>query len=224
MPAQYLQYGCGTCAPPDWINFDSSLRLRMERAPVVGRLFSFRFGRLFPSNVHYGDIVNGLPIPAESCAGIYCSHVLEHIPRDQVSTAFLNTLRLLQPGGIFRLVVPDLRWRVDLYLEQVTSGRTNACDEFLESCMFRPRSPITKFASRIRDSYGNSGHLWMYDFETLAQIAKSAGFTKVRRCRFGDADDVMFSRVEDSARFAEGPYQELAIEATKPLQSGSGGR
>ena len=112
----YVQYGCGVCAPDGWVNFDASLRLRLEQTPGVRSLLSATIGLLFPSKARPGDIVRGLPVSEGSARGVYCSHVLEHLPRDDVLLALRNTWRMLCPGGVFRLVVPDLHWRTLKYL------------------------------------------------------------------------------------------------------------
>ena len=111
----YVQYGCGCSAPGGWRNFDASPTLRFERLPLIGRLYTKNKSR-FPANVAYGDIVKGLPIAPGSCDGVYCSHVLEHLSLDGFRTALRNTHGLLRPGGVFRLVVPDLEYYAKRYL------------------------------------------------------------------------------------------------------------
>lgn len=114
----YVQYGCGWDAPENWFNFDASPTLRIERIPVVGRRISARLKgnpEPFPSNVQYGDIVKGLPLPDGSCAAVYCSHVLEHLSLTDCRKALANTKRLLRPGGTFRFVLPDLLFYIKRY-------------------------------------------------------------------------------------------------------------
>jgi hypothetical protein len=38
-------------------------------------------------NVRIGDIVKGLPVPNQSCRGVYPGHVLEHLALDQFHVA-----------------------------------------------------------------------------------------------------------------------------------------
>ena len=59
--------------------------------------------------MEYGDIVKGLPVDYASCKGIYCFHVLEHLSPDNFRIALGNTYKFLQPGGVFRFVLPDLQ-------------------------------------------------------------------------------------------------------------------
>src|SRR5689334_10934707 len=93
----YVQYGCGLSAPDGWLNFDASPTLRFERSPI-GFLYT-RNGTRFPKAVRYGDIVRGLPIPNDSCHGLYCSHVLEHLALAECDRALTNSFHLLEPGG-----------------------------------------------------------------------------------------------------------------------------
>jgi SAM-dependent methyltransferase len=213
----YVQYGCGICAPGGWLNFDASPRLRLERMPAVRGLLRATTGLLFPPNVQFGDIVRGLPVPEHSACGIYCSHVLEHLARNELSTALRNTLRILRPGGIFRLVVPDLHWRALRYVADVASGKHFAADQFMSAVGSRcGRRGIISLA---RDYFGHSAHLWMYDFISLKPKLEDAGFVAIRQCELGDSRDRMFDLVEEPERFYDGGGQrELAIEAAAPLQ------
>src|ERR1700743_1953204 len=109
--ALYVQYGCGFSAGTGWLNFDSSPTLRIERIPVVGSLLSACLSgnaMRFPGDVQYGDICNGLPVANGTARGVYASHILEHSSLDDLRQALDNTYRMLAPGGIFRLIVPDL--------------------------------------------------------------------------------------------------------------------
>lgn len=204
----YVQYGCGLCAPRGWLNFDSSPSLRLSRLPVLGRAFGGAIPR-FPASVRHGDIVRGLPVTGGSCSGVYASHVLEHLSLFDARTALANTLKILKPGGVFRLLVPDLELLARDYLG---CSETDAALRFMERSMLgrveRARSPL----SRLREAIGSGNHLWMWDQKSLVAECEHAGFDRVRRCAFGDADDPAFAAVEDPGRF-DGA---VAIEARRP--------
>jgi hypothetical protein len=104
---EYVQYGCGDCAPTSSLNFDCSPTLRFERLPLIGQLYT-RNEQRFPQNVLYGELVKGLPIPVGVCGGIFCSYVLEHLSLEEFRVALGGTFEHLRPGGTFRLVLPDL--------------------------------------------------------------------------------------------------------------------
>lgn len=198
----YVQYGCGLSAPDGWLNFDASPALRIERLPVVGRFLRITG---FPPNARVGNIVNGLPVADGSARGAYASHVLEHLTLSDCRTALCNTLRMLAPGGVFRLIVPDLEARARRYVE---GGDGNL---FMRSTMLGKEAQPS-----IRQRASLSAHLWMWDFRSMSAELAEAGFTSIRRASFGDADDPMFTRVEDRGRFVDGSITELAIEARRP--------
>lgn len=200
-------------AAPGWLNFDASPTPRLERLPFVARL---RGGRVYSPDVRHGDIVRGLPVPDGTCAGVYASHVLEHIPRDQLPSALANTLRLLVPGGIFRLIVPDLAARARRYVAAVDAGDPTAADSFMDATLLGLRERPTTLEGRIRAALGNSAHCWMYDRAAMTGALQAAGFTAIRPCRFGDCEDSMFGAVEDPTRFIDGDIEELALEARRP--------
>lgn len=219
MPAAiplYVQYGCGDCAPKEWVNFDASPRLRIDRLPVLGRLLRLATPPPLPENARWGDICRGLPIPDDRAAGVYCSHVLEHLPREELKIALSQTKRMLRAGGRFRMVVPDLQWRARRYVESAVSGDPMAADRFLYSCLLGTLNWARGIDALLRRRYSLNAHLWMYDYASLKAQLEEAGFAAVRPCEPGDADDPMFALVEDRGRFFDGGERELAIEAIKP--------
>lgn len=213
----YIQYGCGLAAPEGWVNFDSSPRLRFERMPGVGAVAARLGKRLFPENIAYGDIVRGLPAPDGSADAVYASHVLEHLSRTDVVVALANTYRILKPGGVFRLIVPDLHWRVTRYLADRAAGDAAASERFVASTHMglvnRPRGPM----GILRAAYGSKGHRWFYDEASMRTLLAEAGFVELRVCAFGDSGDPMFDRVEDIGRFVFEGESELAMQARRPI-------
>jgi SAM-dependent methyltransferase len=203
----YIHYGCGLCAPSAWRNFDNSPSLRLRRLPVVGRCFR-KCTPAFPANVRYGDIVKGLPVAENSCAAVFCSHVLEHLALNDLDTALRHTFAYLKPGGTFRLVVPDLEQMARGYLSCLDK---DAAIRFMESTCLGHKVRRRGFAGFARAWLGNSAHLWMWDERSLSEKLREHGFTSIRRASFGDAEDARFREVEDRGRFNEA----LAINCKK---------
>ena len=210
----YLQYGCGHSAPKEWVNFDASPTLRLERLPFFGSYIQKNAIR-FPQNVLSGDIVSGLPISNGTVRGLYASHVLEHLSRNDLKIALQNSFSMLAHGGTFRLVVPDLETRVRLYLAAVESKSHQSSDLFMRMTLLGREERPQNIFHRIIESISNSAHLWMWDYYSLSHQLSLVGFQEIRRCEFGDSDDPMFSLVESYDRFYDGEIVELAIEAKK---------
>ncbi len=50
-----------------------------------------------------------LPLPDNSAVLMYTSHTLEHVSNPAVETFLSESFRVLKPGGILRVVVPDIK-------------------------------------------------------------------------------------------------------------------
>lgn len=210
MTGVYVQFGAGFSGPDGWLNYDASPTLLIERFPLLGSLVNKNRAGRFPKSVLYGDIVKGLPVADGAAAGVYASHVLEHLSRADFTTALRRTYDMLQPGGRLRLIVPDLEWRARAYVAALESGQRQANDILMRSAHLgaEKRSLVA--------ALGNSLHLWMWDEPSMTDALLHAGFGSVRRCKRGDSGDPMFDLVEDETRFVVGGKDELAMEARRP--------
>jgi predicted SAM-dependent methyltransferase len=90
-----LNLGCGAWWHPDWINFD----LESHAPEVISH-----------------DLSQGIPFDADSVDVCYSSHVLEHLRTSEADTFLREQYRVLKPGGVVRVVVPDLEQICRLYL------------------------------------------------------------------------------------------------------------
>jgi SAM-dependent methyltransferase len=215
----YVQYGAGTSAPAGWLNYDVSPTLRVQKLPLVGKVLARLSGNasLFPDSLLYGDILKGLPVAPDSVDGLYASHVLEHLSLADMRAALRNSFAVLKPGGVFRLIVPDLLGRARLYVDKASAGDPGASLEFMRGTLLGLESRPQGVWSKMRAQIGNTAHLWMWDYPSMEQELKSAGFVDIRRAEIGDSADPMFDRVEERGRFFDGDIVETAVEARKPL-------
>lgn len=208
--ALYVQYGCGLSAPDGWLNFDASPTLRLQKLPLIGRFIKREVP--FPKQVKYGNIIKGLPgISPESCDGVYCSHVLEHLSQADCRTAVFRTWEMLKPGARFRCVVPDLAAAARNYLQSKDKGDKDAAHAFMQQTMLGVETRPAGLVGAAATWLGNSKHLWMWDHESLSALMYEAGFSSVRNCAFNDSEDQTFQLVEDIGRF----HDAVALEAIK---------
>lgn len=99
-----LQLGCGFHKKTGWLNTDI---ISTPDAKPDGIL----------------DLRRNFPFPDESCTEIYSNHVFEHLPYPGVANHVLKeSLRILRPGGVFRVVVPDLDAFLKTYFQVNDSG------------------------------------------------------------------------------------------------------
>lgn len=109
---QKLNLGCGTTYRKDWINIDL-----ISNAPEV---IAF-------------DLKLGIPFGNATLDAVYHSHVLEHMTSDDGSKLVTECARVLKPGGILRIAVPDLETLTRVYLEKLENaknGLPGASDEY----------------------------------------------------------------------------------------------
>jgi SAM-dependent methyltransferase len=211
MKTRHVHYGCGAAAPREWENFDVSPTLRIQRTPVLGWIMRNFQREVFPREVRYGDITKGLPVPDDSCDGIYCSHVLEHLALDDFRKALRNTYRILKPGGLFRCVLPDLEWAGRRYVRAMDNGETDASLHLMSATLLGLTERPKGLKGLVVSFWGNSHHLWMWDRLSLAEELRKAGFSSVRACAYHDSADRLFELVENEERFKLA----IAFECTK---------
>jgi predicted SAM-dependent methyltransferase len=120
------------------------------------------------------DICTGLglplPFPESSVAQIYASHVLEHFNYTDLMRLLRECRRVLVPGGLFRVVVPD----ASIYIEAYSSPEGFDVDKY---CRYGPaRFDHSKidWVNYIAYMGGEHGH--MFDEDSLLSILDHAGF------------------------------------------------
>jgi predicted SAM-dependent methyltransferase len=94
--SKYLNLGCGGRFHPEWTNVDM--------APVDDSVIRHNLRR-------------PLPFAADTFDAVYHSHVLEHLGQDDASMFVHECYRVLRPGGVVRIAVPNLETIARLYLQ-----------------------------------------------------------------------------------------------------------
>ena len=198
MDKSYIQFGCGICAPPGWRNFDAGPVLWIQKhTSLLNPLLQRRGYPIYPvSHIEYADVILGLPVPPGSADGIYCSHILEHLAFDEFQVTLRNVFQYLKPGGLFRLVLPDLEFIVKQYME---SDDPEAAIHMMKE-MGQKRA-LRGLKSALQLLFGRSRHLWMWDYKAMAHELQRAGFVNIRRAYFNDSADPRFKEVEDWGRW-----------------------
>lgn len=176
-PGLRVNVGCGDSPTPGWVNIDNSPSVRLAALPWLWPLLP-RTQREFAKAARDGGVQHGsatrLNLPAASAAAIYSSHMVEHLDRAEARAFLAEARRALKPGGVLRLVLPDLRRYVDAY------KRHGDADAFVASTMMgtaRPRSIREWFRYILT---GPRHHLWMYDGPSLARLLADAGYRDVQ--------------------------------------------
>jgi len=198
-----LNLGCGTrtSAHPDVINVDWSIYLRLKKNAVLRALVPFvvsgerleRFKAL-PPNIVVHNLARGIPFESDSIDLVYHSHLLEHLDQDVAARFVREVARVLKPGGIHRVVVPDLEVACRKYLAHVDRCAEDPHeaplhDSYVEAIIEQSvrreargtsqQPPARRFVENVilgdARQQGDT-HQWMYDRVNLAVLMTNAGF------------------------------------------------
>ncbi len=209
-----LNIGCGDTCPKNWENIDASLGLKISKIPLVGRsILSVISNHQWSTSIKYGDIVKGLRKKQNQYQLIFACHILEHLSFEDFHQAMANIYTYLKPGGTFRAIVPDLEQYVRTYLthREDPNLAKNASHSFMRTSWLGKSSSRNSFFSRLTEGFSNSRHQWMWDEVSLKAAFVEHGFTKIRRCYYGDYEDTRFGDVEKIGNFVKA----IGIEGIK---------
>jgi predicted SAM-dependent methyltransferase len=74
------------------------------------------------------NLLKGIPFPDNTFDVVYHSQVLEHIVKEKSAEFIKECYRVLKPGGILRVVVPDLENIVDEYKKCLKENLENSSE------------------------------------------------------------------------------------------------
>jgi predicted SAM-dependent methyltransferase len=174
-----LNWGCGPRGAAGWFNSD--------RRPGDGI-------------DHVGDIRDGLPLPSDSLRYAVTIHGLQDLRVVDVVPALCELRRVLRPGGVLRVAVPDLERAIRAYLDNDRTYFYIQDDE---------AASIGGKLSYQMTWYGTVRCLFTYDF--LEELLTRAGFREVRRCTYRRTGSAYPAIVELDNR----PRETLFVEAMK---------
>ena len=190
-----MHVGCGGHELPGWINVDN------HPAPLA-------------INLDWG-----LPLPTGSARYVFVAHLLEHLFHPAQSSRLLAEIRrVLAPGGIVRIVVPD----IEKYLRAYANGDDAFFAEhrrrtWLTSSSSRTWRPCCRTRARaLRLTCCSSITSSVTTSKRSRARSSSAGFVDVRRCGYQQSPHTEL-RVDDASSNAtaqhDGQHYSLFVEA-----------
>lgn len=191
-----VNLGCGihVIEGGGWVNCDNSILAKLRKSPLwfvavwmIDRGILPEIYRNYPL-VKIVDIRKKLPFNDNSVDYIYCSQVVEHLYLYDLGRFISECVRVLKPGGVMRILTPDLNKTINLYLK--LENTTFEKNDFLKTrlmadhfnLVFYPRSWVLhekrSMIVRIMDAVPEQ-HKYIFDFDSLYSVLKNSGFNKI---------------------------------------------
>ena len=235
-----LNLGCGYQTSERCINIDWSLPVRLKGSRVGRSIAPFLITGdrrvaydAMAEDVMRHDLRKGIPFADQSVDGVYHSHLLEHLDREAVPTFLAEVKRVLKPGGVHRIVVPDLERDARAYLaslEAALAGRVSPAEHessvhTLIEQMVRKEAWGTSQRAAVRRRVENvvlgdarergETHQWMWDRVSLPAELVAAGFRDPRVTSFDTSalDDWPGFLLDQDAAGTESRPGSLYVEA-----------
>ena len=175
----------------------------------------------FPrQSIYFLDVTKPFPLPSNSFKFIFTEHHIEHITYRDAVSMLKECFRILEPGGLIRIVTPDLKNTISNYLngsiynEEVYShSKEYICSGFYNAVTYVPVDDYLD-AHIVNDTFLNYEHKFIYDFESLKRVLEHAGFGNVKDCGQKASVYNEFLNIETHNGNCD-KYFSLSIEAEK---------
>ena len=169
-----------------------------------------------PRSDYTYDANSSLPFPLrnKTVNNYYSSMMIEHIAPANLVFFIREVHRTLMVGGIIRIVVPDICSAIQKYLAKDKKWLFG-----LNLPTPSPSYPPTILGQLIGWFYTEdlmkkgalrSGHKMVFDDETLNYYLKTAGFSNIKKMRYGEHSKIFTGK--DFVRYST---YSLYVEATK---------
>ena len=127
--------------------------------------------------------IRKLPYSDGSVDAVYSSHTLEHVYIDEARQVLREVSRVLKPGGLVRLALPDAEQLARAFIARVDDLDADAGWDFNDALLAHPRSPPSGL-HRLLSRAGGHTHRWQPTPAMVTRMLEEAGFSDVRRYEY----------------------------------------
>jgi len=204
-----LNIGSGRTAIPSWTNIDRSTNIMHGRVPAAKRMLN-RFGLLTEDHLQPGDDMvrldaRKLPYADNSVEAIYSSHTLQHLYLHEAESVLSECARVLKPGGILRLALPDVEHLARQLLSGVGGAGQDAGRYFNSRLLAYPEDRPT-LSGRLQSAVGGHTNRWQASASMVRQLMIGAGLVHIydREYRRGNLPMLDTIETREDSLFLEG--------------------
>ena len=187
----YVNVGSSHYCVKNFINYDNHIFLRFVNLPkLFFLLFKKKYHALFSDflEAHHNYVLKvwnckkWLPHQDGSIDHILCSNFLEHVYETEAEDIIRGFYRKIRPGGTLHILLPNLDYFVNAYLEQKNKvGQEHLASDQLnfETILTHRKPPTLKF--RILELMGGFGlkHYRMYNEASANLLFTKLGFVRI---------------------------------------------
>lgn len=161
------------------------------------------------------DATAALPFADASIAKVQAQDVLEHLPLDRVPFVLDEIYRVLKPGGVFRLSVPDYRSPV-MKRRSIYDARGRVTGDLLMGAT--PYFDDTTGDARVRFSEDGHAHVWFPRYELITHLILKSEIRKSGEIKFYQCF------LDDHTYLCEPvPENEMYVQRAAPHDKRAGG-
>lgn len=191
-----LHIGCGDNHLSPWLN--------TELCPRRDQIFL--------------DATRPFPLPDNAFAFVYSEHMIEHIPYQDGQTMLRECFRILRPGGVVRIVTPNLAFLTTL----LDANQTHANQAYVDYSVgaHKIAGPAPAGIHVFNNFMRGWGHQFIYDLPSLRRAVADAGFEQVTPCALSDSPHPELRGLATTNRMPA-PFLEMesiAVEGRKPAR------
>ncbi len=144
-----LHIGCGNVRIEDFVNIDCRAT---EATDIVSDAWNLR------------------KIETASAEYIYARHMLEHLTRADAARSITEWVRILAPGGILHIVVPDIAFHARQLLGLAECPAADDQEAHAMAGLYGWQNPDN-------GGTGEDVHCWGYTRNTIERMLRDAGLT-----------------------------------------------
>lgn len=160
------------------------------------------------------DVTQPFPFKDGVFDYIFNEHLIEHATHTEGAVMLRECYRVLKPGGKIRVFTPDFDIVLNLRASEKKELQKQYIKWHVDNCL--PGLNVYKDIFVINNAFYGFGHKFLYDYETLQNSLKTAGFVDITQYPPGESGDASLKGIDFRAKDEMLKFTGLILEAKRP--------